>query len=775
MTAIPSCLQYPWAEHAQVVLTPDDARKLAPVAGRALVIAATGGGVFGARVDAAPGTYVSDGGTTPGRIIAYADGSSAWVREEQILTNPAWFGLENSISSMEAIEPQDGTTFLLTGEFGGFYQAFTGAEPGTYTTDTSSPPRVVAWTGEEGLEGSAAWVRVTREEYLPIDLGSITDLAPTSRLQLRRGTTVQHDTFTGAAGELTVDTTLQALRLHDGATEGGIIQGVKVVADKAEAVTVQPQAGMLLGVASADGTIYRAVTGAAAGTYSDDGGDYCRSVIVPTGGDGSSAWVANVPYALVRTTGEPELARAVNLARIQAAINYATVSNIVDNARPCSALLPHGTYEIADEIEITGAVAVVGEGAPMAISGVRIIQTTRDKSVFVVRNATNAAVYFDRIMLKDASGVGNYTTGLFKAESAVTSGNSFYFRDCWFSTPAGYAINIDCQSDDLQIHGCTFDVTSKKFIKLGSATKALTNISIQGNTFYSGTDGDGCIDAYQVLGGVISGNRFYTSGYTVPYAVSFPNALSNNIELYGNTCLGLDTFVTTQSSYLGISCNTVNDSIVPIAIGGGTGVTRLRIVNNTLNGASGAFGIIDCTDTQLAYSVITGNVIEGNDDSASALNLLPAYYRDNIITDNLVSGCTVNNCGEGVWTPTLGGSSSNGTITYTTQVGQWVMTNRQVTLTFTITVDTVSVPASGDLIIRGIPFSGGSIASYGFIQLNTVNYPIGGYTQTGLQIAVSGTYLRALASGDNLGLNVLNSALLAAGDSIVGQITYSLN
>jgi len=40
-------------------------------------------------------------------------------------------------------------------------------------------------------------------------------------VQFRRGTTVQHSTFTGALGEVTVDTTQNSLILHDGSTVGG--------------------------------------------------------------------------------------------------------------------------------------------------------------------------------------------------------------------------------------------------------------------------------------------------------------------------------------------------------------------------------------------------------------------------------------------------------------------------------------------------------------------------------------------------------------------------
>ena len=50
----------------------------------------------------------------------------------------------------------------------------------------------------------------------------------TTQLQLRRGTTAQNDTFTGAQGEVTVDTDQHGLRVHDAATPGGhaIVQAI---------------------------------------------------------------------------------------------------------------------------------------------------------------------------------------------------------------------------------------------------------------------------------------------------------------------------------------------------------------------------------------------------------------------------------------------------------------------------------------------------------------------------------------------------------------------
>lgn len=44
-----------------------------------------------------------------------------------------------------------------------------------------------------------------------------------TQLQLRRGTTAENNVFTGAVGEVTVDTDTNALRVHDGSTTGGFM------------------------------------------------------------------------------------------------------------------------------------------------------------------------------------------------------------------------------------------------------------------------------------------------------------------------------------------------------------------------------------------------------------------------------------------------------------------------------------------------------------------------------------------------------------------------
>ena len=45
---------------------------------------------------------------------------------------------------------------------------------------------------------------------------------PAFALQLRRGTTAEHSTFTGLVGEVTIDTTKDTIVVHDGSTVGGV-------------------------------------------------------------------------------------------------------------------------------------------------------------------------------------------------------------------------------------------------------------------------------------------------------------------------------------------------------------------------------------------------------------------------------------------------------------------------------------------------------------------------------------------------------------------------
>ena len=70
------------------------------------------------------------------------------------------------------------------------------------------------------------------------------------QIQLRQGTTAEHDTFTGAVGEVTVDTTNKTLRVHDGSTVGGTrlatLTGGLVPTTQLPAATTSVQGAVIL-------------------------------------------------------------------------------------------------------------------------------------------------------------------------------------------------------------------------------------------------------------------------------------------------------------------------------------------------------------------------------------------------------------------------------------------------------------------------------------------------------------------------------------------------
>jgi hypothetical protein len=86
------------------------------------------------------------------------------------------------------------------------------------------------------------------------------------QIQLRKGTATEHNTFTGADGEVTVDTTNKTLRVHDGSTVGGTrlatLTGGLVPAAQLPAATTSTQGAVILNNTVTSSSIYDALTAA---------------------------------------------------------------------------------------------------------------------------------------------------------------------------------------------------------------------------------------------------------------------------------------------------------------------------------------------------------------------------------------------------------------------------------------------------------------------------------------------------------------------------------
>lgn len=114
-------------------------------------------------------------------------------------------------------------------------------------------------------------------------------------------------------------------------------------------------------------------------------------------------------------------------------------------------------------------------------------------------------------------------------------------------------------------------------------------------------------------------------------------------------------------------------------------------------------------------------------------------------------GLTGISYSQGTWTPTLLGTGTAGTPTYTNQTGTYEVVGRQVVVRFNLQVSALGGP-TGFMLVGGLPFaSGGSGTDFGACVFN---YASGitldtGYTQfvADIQPGVSQISLQELGSG----------------------------
>lgn len=129
----------------------------------------------------------------------------------------------------------------------------------------------------------------------------------TDILQHRKGSTAENDLFTGALAELSVDIESKSVRVHDGVKVGGYEVGMPQAKSIVDLRSNVPTAGafryLKYHTTQGDGGhgVFRAVAGKPAGHFTAGTGiepDNNGTIIVPTGGDGSAAWVRSFTGAV---------------------------------------------------------------------------------------------------------------------------------------------------------------------------------------------------------------------------------------------------------------------------------------------------------------------------------------------------------------------------------------------------------------------------------------------------------------------------------------------
>jgi hypothetical protein len=141
------------------------------------------------------------------------------------------------------------------------------------------------------------------------------------QVKFRRGSAGQHGSFTGANGEITVDTTNKTLRVHDGVTVGGtrLAKFSEIQSANLQSVSthILPSANITYDLGSSTKR-FRSL-------YLSNNTIYLGAAVIRASGNGVITFVANAQPAVIRA------AAVVVAANTPSAFQNLTITNLVLN------------------------------------------------------------------------------------------------------------------------------------------------------------------------------------------------------------------------------------------------------------------------------------------------------------------------------------------------------------------------------------------------------------------------------------------------------------
>ena len=382
---------------------------------------------------------------------------------------------------------------------------------------------------------------------------------------------------------------------------------IQTVANYSAAIAVAPVTGLTLIINSSDGGVFYPVTGASPGTYTSNGGGYCGTVIVPTGGNGSSAWLrvtsnpTNILWFGADSTGTND-----STTMIQIALSLA----------PANLFFPPGTYKITAPIAMQNGTAMVGAGRYLSV----IKQATANTSIIVVANNNEVCGF-------QFSGTGSVSTLGRQVIYGSPNGGSTYatnisVHDNYFDA----TISTSCVGGNNLTGWLVFNNLFKIsangehgiYISKGSSDVRVFNNHIEKTT----SNGQGC-NGLNIKGSAyvfVYDNTITGAGWD-GYGIVSSVYASNDFQIRGNHIYGLAS------------------GAVPIRIGSSCADTDMVIAQNTIEG--GFFGIqTNAPNVLISSNKISGTTyrgIECNSDSSLNTN-----------TNLMIQGNQVFNCGGGI-------------------------------------------------------------------------------------------------------------------------------
>ena len=248
--------------------------------------------------------------------------------------------------------------------------------------------------------------------------------------------------------------------------------------------------------------------------------------------------------------------------------------------------------------------------------------------------------------------------------------------------------------------------------------------------------------------------------------------VSGTTTLGGNTSITGDTATLTLTDSSSHSANTGPAISFFSKDSGGTSREVAKIVGESHSGAN---------EGNLALQTRNGGTLETKWKVFKNGNLIPSNSAYGIILGATATGDAnlLDDYEEGNFTPTIGGSGGNPTVSYSVQLGTYIKVGKMVQLTVSVIATGTPSGGSGDLIINGIPFTAKSgIQQAGSVAFtNQMNFGGGsGISQVSCNIEGGVAYLNIneheYSGSSGMGRNPTNGITTHANPRIVCSICY---
>jgi hypothetical protein len=444
---------------------------------------------------------------------------------------------------------------------------------------------------------------------------------------------------------------------------------------------------------------------------------------------GASALAANTSGSLNTAIGGIAL-DANTTGAINTAVGYdalgTNTTGSQNNAFGYQALaLNNGSYNNAFGVEALESNTTGGSNSAFGEAALRSNTTA----------SNNTAVGYQAGYV-NTTGTGITLLGGYAGQANTTgSNNTFLGLSAGFlNTSGNFNVSIGSQS-------------------LRSNTTASNNTAVGYQALYANTTGtNNTAVGVATLDAVTTGNGNVAFGNSAGTNVT--TASSNTFIGEGSgssTTGGSNTFLGRDAGYL-VSTGT-NNTILG-RYGGDAGGLNIRTASNYIvlsDGDGNPRAYHDGTN----WTVNGGIYIGGT----AATNLLDDYE-------------------EGVFTPTLAGSTGAGSFTYSNQAGYYVKVGNKVTITFSVTLSAIGTAGTGFLRILGSPWttSGSAAAVYARGSVTTGNVNFDGAANSLVLLPRSSSSVELVINEvlDGAASTNVSAADLTATSVIEGQITLLL-